>query len=455
MGLPPSARVLTPFARSCAERGWQSPSLFVVAFAEAAADLGEDVSVTARQFHRWRAQNPPCPRAVHLRVLHALFGVPPQEMGFPVPPHRRVPELQPGLAAPTLGTGPESVTRDGDAAVKRREFFTAGAGLGAAALGLAADAGTGAPAGQAGPVGLPQVRELRRTLTALYALDDAYGADDVLALGLRHLRRVRRVINTGSYPDSIGRQLRLIAGETAEHCGWLSFDANLDDDACRFWGEALTAARLLPDDGLEVLVLADMCTQARYNGRPRDARDLAQAAQQRAAGWASPTVLSMLVQREALALARMNDETGARRALSRAMRLLERNADSQPTPDWARFHGTAALSQAQGLLFIDVGHYKAAVPYLQAALAQQKGTYGRNRLIYRLDLASATIRSGDVDEGCAEIIRTAEQFGEVQSGRARDRLSSVRRLLDAVDAKTARETAQHLDQIALEGGQRV
>lgn len=383
-------------------------------------------------------------------MLHALLGVPPGEMGFPIPGHWQVMEAIPGQAGPTLIASAEHVAGDGDGPVRRREFFSTSAGLGAATLGLAglrADAVAPRPDGA---VGLAQVRELRRALLSLYALDDAYGGDDVLVLGVRHLRRVRRVIETGSYPEAIGRQLRLVAGETAEHCGWLSFDANRQDDARRFWGDALTAARTLGDEGLEVIVLASLSLQARYGNRPREAYELARAAQDRAAGWASPKLLSVLAEREADALARMRDHTGARRALARAIRLLERDRGSHPTPAWASFQGPAELSHAQGFLFAEAGHYKAAVPYVQAALAQQDSTYGRNRALYRLDLAEMLLRSGDVDEGCAEAISAAGQFGEVASGRVRNKLAIVRRQLGRIDAKAARDTAQHLDQMARE-----
>lgn len=436
-----------PFARLCADRGLTSPSVFLAAFNQAALDLGEDVTVTARQFHRWRADNPPCPRLASLRVLHALLGVPPEEMGFPIPDHRQVTDAMSGHAGPTLSTSAGDVLRDGDGPVRRREFFSTSARLGAATLGLAGTPALAESASVDGAVGLAQVRELRRILLSLYALDDAYGADDVLVLGVRHLRRVRRVIDTGSYPDGIGRQLRLVAGETAEHCGWLSFDANRQDHARRFWGDALATARTLGDDGLEVIVLASLSLQARYDDRPREACELARAAQDRAAGWASPKLLSVLVEREADALARMRDHVGARRALARAMRLLERERGSHPTPEWASFQGPAELSQAQGFLFAEAGHYKAAVPYVQAALAQQDSTYGRNRALYRLDLAEMLINSGEVDEGCAETISAAGQFGEVASGRVRSKLATVRRRIGQIGTKAAREAAQRLDQM--------
>src|SRR6266404_7916851 len=235
-----TAQPVTPFTRLCAEHGVLSPSVFLPAFAELARELGEDVCVTARQFHRWRAQSPPCPRPAHLRVLHALFGVTPQAMGFT------------GRADATAAQATSHIPRHNLNVVERREFLATGTAVGAAALGLTPGEPAASPLAAGAPVGAAQVRELRCALANLYALDDAYGGADVRPLAVRLLRRIRRVINTGSYPDTTGRQLQLAAGQTAEHCGWLCFDAGRQDDARRYWGEALTAATILHDEPLEI-----------------------------------------------------------------------------------------------------------------------------------------------------------------------------------------------------------
>ncbi|WBB59296.1 hypothetical protein O7599_27505 [Streptomyces sp. WMMC500] len=186
----------TDFPQACAERGWATPTAFLRAFAETAALIGEPVTVTDRQLRRWRQPRPPQPRARAWRVLHAMFGVNPLTLGFPGP--------EPPNATTTPGRG-----RGESAGVGRRGFVTDTLGI-AAGVTLA----TSTP----DAVGTAHVKELREGLRSLYALDDAYGGGDVRSLAVRHLRRIRRVINTGSYSDSIGRQLELLGGETAEQC---------------------------------------------------------------------------------------------------------------------------------------------------------------------------------------------------------------------------------------------
>lgn len=52
---------MTPFEQACAAQGWGRPAEFLKAFHATAEVLGEDITVTDRQFRRWRAVLPPLP----------------------------------------------------------------------------------------------------------------------------------------------------------------------------------------------------------------------------------------------------------------------------------------------------------------------------------------------------------------------------------------------------------
>lgn len=414
----------TQFHLECLARGWGEPADFLRDFHHTAQVIGETVALTDRQLRRWRRPNPPRPRAKAWRVLHAMFGTGPMNIGFPgpEPPGAR------NLATTHEGTG---------AALNRRAFV-------ADSLGAAASLTVPTP----DTIGTAHLSELREGLRSLYTLDDAYGGGDVRSLAVRHLRRIRRVINTSSYPDSIGRQLQLLAGETAEQCAWLHYDADEQDPARRYWGDALTTATMLRDCGLEVLVLASLSMQALREHRPRDAYELAQAARHRAKGLGSPALVSLVAAREARALAQMRDDSGSRREMVTAMRMVERatTGRDRPAPDWAAFHGHAEIDFAQALLYSETGHHNAAIPYLRKALAHQDRAYGRNRALYRLTLASNLVHSGEADEAAGETMTALEQLGEVESGRVTGRLAEVRDELTAVDSKTTRETVEAIEQ---------
>ncbi|MEU1815118.1 hypothetical protein ABZ543_07965 [Streptomyces roseifaciens] len=428
---------LTAFQNACAANGWDKPADFLRAFQAAADVLTEPVTLTDRQFRRWKQPAPPMPRARAWRVLHAMFGVSPAELGFPGPP--------PGV---TVESG-LLLTQRGSSGVDRRAFVNS-IGAAAAAIVPAAPAHLRplTPPGRGGAIGTAQLLELREGLRSLYHLDDAYGGCDVRSLATRHLRRVRRVLNNSKFPETIGRQLQLLAGETAEHCGWLHYDAEDQDEARRYWGEALTTATMLRDANLELLVFASMSLQAVYEGRPRDGLDLARAAQERATKLGSPVLQSIIAVREARALTLMTDARTGSKRLAEAMRLMEHSDRGRPTPAWAAFHGAAELDYAQGLLYAEQGHHHAASQFLRAALDHQDRSYGRNRALYRLTLAQNLIHDDEVDEAAAYAVESMEHLEEVESGRVMRMLTKVTGLLDNVDAVSAREAADELKEYA-------
>lgn len=329
----------------------------------------------------------------------------------------------------------------------RRAFLADSLGA-AAATGLPPPGSELTPPGRGGAVGTTHLFELRDGLRSLYQFDDAYGGASVRSLAVRHLRRVRRVINTSRFPDTIGRQLQLLAGETAEHVAWLSYDADDQDAARRYWGEALATATMLRDAGLETLVLASLSLQANHEGRPRDGLDFARAAQDRAKGLGSPVLQSLIASREARALSLLQDGPAARSRLADSMRLIDRQDRGRPAPDWAVFHGHAELDYAHGLMFTEIGHYPAAVQFMRAALAHQDRTYGRNRALYRLTLARALIDAGEVDEGSAFAVESIEYVEEVESTRVMNRLAEVTGRLRSVDTVSARDAAEKLSEYA-------
>ncbi|MFF0092645.1 hypothetical protein ACFYSF_22160 [Streptomyces canus] len=360
-----------------------------------------------------------------------MFGFDPIELGF----QNRPPGVTVGSAPLLAQEGPESV--------KRRAFMKDTVGVAVAGIPAPAAERTTAT-GPKGAVGTAHVIELREGLRSLYQLDDAYGGGDVRSLARKHLKRIERIINTTSYPDTIGRQLQLLAGETAEHCGWLYYDADDQGRARRYWGEALTTATVLSDDNLAIMVLASLSMQASHEGRPRQGLDLARAAQERAQRYGSPMLQSLLASREARALSLMGDTYTAKQRLVQSMRLVDHGERGRPSPEWAAFHGHAELDYAQGLYFTDAGHHGRAVQFLRAALQHQDRTYGRNRALYRLTLSRSLVQSGEADEAAHQAVESLGHLEEVESGRVTRRLKEVTSLLRGVDAVSAREAADQL-----------
>ncbi|MFD4658952.1 hypothetical protein ACFWP2_25360 [Kitasatospora sp. NPDC058444] len=408
----------TQFTRLCAEFGWSSPTRFKQVYAATARKLGEDEEVSSRQYHRWRQPLPPCPHPARQRVLEAMLGIPLEQTGFTVPLHRR--------------SGPPPTPREEPEDVNRRSFI-------ALAGGAAVSAKLAPPR-----ISAETVMDLRAGLTALYGLDDRFGGATVGPLAQAHLARVERLIATKSYPGTIGRQLRLVAGETAEHVAWLAFDAGDNVQAKKHWKHALTRAEELQDNSLAVVVMASMALMSLREREPGIALDLTRAAHSKAAPWAPPSLMSILMTREARAYAMMGNPVSARSTLAQATRAFEQERNERPVPDWAVFHGPAELALAQASLFTESGHHKAAVDWLRRSLQHQETNYARNEALLRFSLAGALAQAGEAEESAHELTSGAVLLTEVSSGRARTSMEEAHAHLKRLNPSLAAASTAHL-----------
>jgi transcriptional regulator with XRE-family HTH domain len=210
-----------------------------------------------------------------------------------------------------------------DEDVDRREFLAGAAGLAASLVLPDLPATT--------RLGEGDINRLRHTVSHLYKMDDLHGAGSVYGLTIRTFNRLRGLIEGVSYNQVTGQAIRELAALTAEHAGWLAFDAGQHDDARRWWLESMHWARLADADPVSVMTMASMSVEASDQGRSREAINLATAAQRIARDKATARLSSVLLAREALGHARDGDATSARTALHRARGLVDQPHDGDPS----------------------------------------------------------------------------------------------------------------------------
>jgi tetratricopeptide (TPR) repeat protein len=288
-------------------------------------------------------------------------------------------------------------------------------------------------------VSVDHLASLRRAVEDLYALDDTYGGDAVAELAVHYLSQVDDLLNSASYSNSVGRQLRVIYGQLAEGAGWLHFDAGRYGHARRYYGEALQAAQLADDLELEVLVLTSMNALARYQNRPREALELALLAKRRAVGWATPRLSTLLAAREAICWAQTNDELASRNAFHQAQNVY-RSARNDADPPWIDFFDQAELTALQGLAYDLMGHHAQAADLLGEALGNINPKFRRNQALYSMQRGLTFLRSGDEEAACATVESSLPLVSTVHSGRARKGLAEFMESL-------ATNTAQHAERV--------
>lgn len=392
----------------------------VDAYAETARLLGIGGTVTERTLARWESDDPPCPAPTAQRIIETLFGIPLEDLGFPVPAHRR-----------TARRIPSETSMD------RRTFLadTTAAAIGAAGLTGAEDAHR---------VDAGHVRQMQNDADQVFVVDHAQGgaAADQLAAAL--LDRTTSLLRNGSYLPAIGHRLQVLSAAVHSHRAWLNRDRGNLDAARRHSLEALAAARLLGDRDIEAGALANLVLITIAQDRVWEARAAAEGALAAAGRGAAPTLQAMLAVRIAGAAGAAGNLTDARRALVAAAGHLER-AGSDTPPRFARFFGPAELDQATAAFYLDAGRPGAAVPYLQATVRGLGSAYARNAAMYRVKLAAALLAAGEVEQACAEAGAVADWIDGTGSAKTIARLREVRSGLAAVDSAAARACVERID----------
>lgn len=344
-----------------------------------------------------------------LSAAAELLGIPPAMLGLAATPGGPGPAFTP--------PGSEAVRRDD---VNRIEF-----------LGLVAGTAAGSVLGrepERRQLGMRDVRTLRSDLRKLYELDDQHGGGDVYSLAAHTAGTVRRTIDHASYREPAGRALWSMVGELTEHVGWLAYDSNRQDEARRWWLEALHVSRLLDDSRVETVVMASMSLQASRRGTGREAVDLARAAQKAARHWGTPRLRSLLFAREALGHARARDAAATHRTLRRATVELDRGGNDED-PLWLDFYDQADLSWHEMLAALDRQDLAAAEQAIRTALAAVASSFPRNHALYLAALADVVVARGRIDEGLQVASRAVSRASDLGSRRVDLEVDAVRRRL--------------------------
>ncbi|WP_344667032.1 helix-turn-helix transcriptional regulator [Catenulispora yoronensis] len=392
----------------------------VAAYADTARLLGIGGTVTERTIARWESDTPPCPAPAAQRVIETLMGIPLEDLGFPVPVHRRTTRRVPS-----------------ETGVDRRTFLADTAAVAAGAAGLVG-------AEDAHRVDAGHVRQLQQDADQVFVVDHSRGAAEADQLAAALLDRTTSLLRHGSYLPMIGHRLQLLSAAVHSHRAWLNRDRGDLDAARRHSLEALAAARLLGDRDTEAGALANLTLITTDQDRVWEARAAAEGALAAAGRSAAPTLQAMLAVRIAGAAGAAGDLADARRALVAAAGHLER-AGSDTPPRFARFFGPAEMDQATAAFYLDAGRPAAAVPYLQATVRGLGDAYARNAAAYRLKLAAALLAAGEVEHACHEAGIVADWIDGTGSARMIARLREVRLGLVKVDTEAARACVERID----------
>jgi tetratricopeptide (TPR) repeat protein len=256
------------------------------------------------------------------------------------------------------------------------------------------------------------------------------------------LEHYRRVASWLGKPQPIAQRRRLcaVAAQLAGMAGSVSFDLRDPDKAQAYYDVAMTAAGEADDDALAAWVLANLSYLHAHRGATRAALEAVQGAAGRAARCADVTTQhAWLAALEAELHAGLGDAKAVRAALRRAERAAERARPEARRPG-IDFFTPAKLPAYMGSCYMLLGQAKQAQRFSSEAL-RLLGPRARSRWFVRLDLATALVQQGELEEACS----VASQSLSVLSGddwtpRLEQRVRDFRRTLEPFGTASAVRT---------------
>jgi hypothetical protein len=242
------------------------------------------------------------------------------------------------------------------------------------------------------------VAEVRATTAALGALDNRFGGENARTTAVHYLNDTIVPLLRQSHAEAVQRSLFTVAAEFVLSIAWMSYDAQRNGAARRYFVQALDLATHAEDRSLGASVLSAMSHQANYLGAHREARDLARAALTGAGERATATMRAQFLMMEARAHAARRDKGDCFRAMSEAERAFgARQPDADP--EWIRYFDHAEYSDEVAHCHRDLGHAHVARRLAEQSLAAvTDDEYARSRVFTRLVLAAATLGQGEVEE---------------------------------------------------------
>lgn len=215
--------------------------------------------------------------------------------------------------------------------------------------------------------------QVRDTNHQIIALDSRFGGSRVADLAVQAFTTAQTALATGRH-DAGARDLQSAAGEAGEIAAWTLYDAFRLEESRTVTHEAMLLSRLAGDRGMELFQLSHLALLDVHVRRPQEALQIAEHTIDGAV--LAPRVEALFKLRAARALAQGGDRARALAVLDAAGGALQESLHPRD-PEWTWWLDSSEMHWHRGMLHLELGDPKAAVPHLgQAAQGRiARGTY--------------------------------------------------------------------------------
>ncbi|MGW4030591.1 transcriptional regulator [Streptomyces sp. NPDC004838] len=281
-------------------------------------------------------------------------------------------------------------------------------------------------------VGVSDVEAVRAMTAALTDLDHRFGSGHIRPVVVHYLNSVVSGLLSGSYRESVGRELFAAVARLTELAGYMAVDTGQPGLAQRYYIQALRLAQAADDRGYGGYVLAaSMSHLAAQLGNPREIAQLARAAQEGARGHVTPRAQAMFYAAEARGHALLGDARTCHLVAGKALAALERaEPDEDDDPPWIAHFDRAYLADELAHCYRDLGQAEAAARHASDALEGHPESRARRRAIGLVLLATAQVQQREVEQACQTGTSAVELLGKLRSSRGAEYLDDLQQRLE-------------------------
>lgn len=297
-------------------------------------------------------------------------------------------------------------------------------------------------------VGVSDVEAVRAMTRALTELDHRFGSGHVRPVVVHYLNSVVSGLLSGSYRESVGRELFAAVARLTELAGYMAVDTGQPGLAQRYYIQALRLAQAAGDRGYGGYVLAaSMSHLAAQLGNPREISQLARAAQEGARGRVTPRAEAMFYAAEARGHALLGDARTCHEVAGKAIAALELAEPSAgDDPGWIAHFDHAYLADELAHCYRDLGQAEVAANHASNALDGHPESRARRRAIGLVLLATAQVQQREVEQACHTGTRAVELLGRLRSSRGAEYLDDLQQRLEPYAAEpSVREFGARLE----------
>lgn len=335
----------------------------------------------------------------------------------------RVPVAVPALdEAPVPVDTLESRNNDGGDTTNRRNFASLAAFVSLGSVGPLGKvlASTDVP----GAICMEHVQVAASLVDRFRQADAAIGANALCDLAIGVHERLSQWARRSSYSREVGEALQVTLADLANQVAWLAVDADRRAQSRTYLNEAISRARIADEPREEVRALACLSLLTR-SSQPKESLQCAEAARRVAAGWATPRLQALLHLRAAHAHAYLKDGAAYERAAARALNCMEKGQHEDDLP-FLRFVTPQEATGLAGLAQLALGRSRRAVAAFQSIADTAQPATRRNEIYYRVRLAQAAQRAGDLNQAAAVALDVLPQVAAIQSRRTTGVLARLR-----------------------------